>query len=51
MPLVYARMDTVLGLIELTLYVVGILALSATVTYLVVRFFPSSTKKPKPEKS
>jgi hypothetical protein len=51
MPVVYARMDTVLGLIELALYVVSILALSATVTYLVVRFSPSKSKKPKPEQS
>jgi hypothetical protein len=43
-------MDTVLGLLELFFYVVSILALSATITYLVVRISPSS-KKPKAEKA
>jgi hypothetical protein len=51
MPVVYARMDTVLGLLELAFYVTSILALSAGVTYLVVRFSPSRGKRPKAEKS
>jgi hypothetical protein len=44
-------MTTVLGLIELLFYVLAILTLSATVTYAVVRFSPSSSKKPKAEKA
>jgi hypothetical protein len=42
-------MDTVLGLIELTFYVLAILSLSAGVTYLVVKISPAKDKKPKPE--
>ncbi len=44
-------MHTVLGLLELTFYVLSILALSAGVTYLVVRFSPSRTKRAKPEQA
>jgi hypothetical protein len=44
-------MDTVFGLIELAFYVVSILVLSATVTYVVVRISPSSSKKAKAEKA
>ena len=44
-------MDTVLGLIELAFYVVSILVLSATITYLVVKFSPSNSKKRKAEKA
>jgi len=44
-------MDTVFGLLELAFYVVAILALSAAVTFLVVRVSPSSSKKPKAEKA
>lgn len=43
-------METVLGLLELALYVVGILALSATVTYAVVRISPAKSTKRQPEK-
>jgi hypothetical protein len=39
-------MDTVLGLLELTFYVCSILALSAGVTYLVVKLSPAKSKKP-----
>jgi len=45
MPVVYVRMDTVLGLLELAFYVVSILGLSAGVTYAVVKISPA--KKPK----
>jgi hypothetical protein len=38
-------MDTILGLLELALYVCGILALSAAVTYAVVRISPSQSAK------
>ncbi len=44
-------MRTALGLLELAFYVVSILALSAGVTYLVVRLSPSRSKKPKPEQA
>jgi hypothetical protein len=44
-------METVLGLLELTLYVVGILALSAAVTYAVVRISPAKSAKSSAEKS
>jgi hypothetical protein len=44
-------METVLGLIELTLYVVGILSLSAAVTYIVVKISPSKSSKPAADKS
>jgi hypothetical protein len=37
--------DTILSLVELTLYVVGVLALSAAVTYLVIRISPSQSAK------
>ena len=37
-------MDSVLGLLELTVYVVGVLALSAGVTALVVKLSPLRTK-------
>ena len=38
-------MDTVLGLLELTLYVVAILALSSAVTWGVVKISPSQSAK------
>ena len=44
-------MKTVLGLIELALYVVGILTLSAAVTYAVVRISPAKSAKRQPDKS
>jgi len=44
-------METVLGLIELTLYVVGILTLSAAVTYAVVRISPAKSTKRQPDKT
>ena len=39
-------MKTVLGLVELTFYVVSILTLSAAVTYAVVRISPAKSAKP-----
>ena len=51
MPVVYARMQTVLGLVELTFYVAAILLLSAGVTYAVVKISPTKTSKPQPDKS
>jgi len=44
-------METVLGLIELALYVVGILALSAAITYAVVRISPAKSAKRQPDKT
>jgi hypothetical protein len=38
-------MDTVISLLELTLYIVGILALSMSVTWAVVRVSPSESAK------
>ena len=51
MPVVYARMQTVLGLVELAFYVASILLLSAAVTYAVVKISPTKTAKPQPDKS
>jgi hypothetical protein len=44
-------MTTVLGLIELALYVVSILTLSAAITYAVVKISPAKSAKRQPEKS
>jgi hypothetical protein len=38
-------MDTVLGLIELALYIVGVLALSMALTWAVIRISPSESAK------
>ncbi|HEY1316576.1 MAG TPA: hypothetical protein VGF10_05125 [Gaiella sp.] len=38
-------MDTVLGLLELTLYILGVLALSMALTWLVIRISPSESAK------
>ena len=38
-------MDTAIGLIELALYIAGILALSMAVTWLVVKVSPSESAK------
>jgi hypothetical protein len=38
-------MDTVLGLLELALYVVAVLALSAVVTWAVIKVSPSESAK------
>jgi hypothetical protein len=38
-------MDTALGLLELTFYVAGILALSMAITYIVVKVSPSESAK------
>ncbi|HTK23484.1 MAG TPA: hypothetical protein VL264_04575 [Gaiella sp.] len=38
-------MDTVLGLIELGLYIVGVLALSMALTWLVIKISPSESAK------
>ena len=43
-------MDTVLGLVELFFYVVSILALSAAVTYAVVKISPTKSGKPQADK-
>jgi hypothetical protein len=39
-------MDTILGLIGIVLFIVGVLALSAGVTWLVVRLTPQKQSKP-----
>ncbi|HEY7730889.1 MAG TPA: hypothetical protein VH950_08315 [Gaiellaceae bacterium] len=38
-------MDTILGLLELAVYVAGILALSAAVTFAVIKISPSQSAK------
>jgi len=38
-------MDTVIGLLELVVYVVGVLALSMALTWLVIRISPSESAK------
>jgi hypothetical protein len=38
-------MDTVLGLVELFFYIVGVLALSMALTWLVIRISPSESAK------
>ena len=45
-------MNDVLGLLLLAVYIVGILAISAAITYAVVKIFPTerNPKKPKPDK-
>ena len=42
-------MDTILGLLGLTLFVVVITSLAAGVTWVVVKLFPQQDKKPKPQ--
>jgi hypothetical protein len=44
-------MRTVLGLVELVFYVCSILALSAGVTYLVVKISPMKPAKRQPDKT
>jgi hypothetical protein len=44
-------MDTILGLLELTVYVVGMLALSAAVTFAVIKISPSQSAKEQAGKS
>jgi hypothetical protein len=39
------RMDTVLGLIGLVLYIVAIISLAAGVTWIVVKLSPSKSQK------
>jgi len=49
MRLVYGRMDTVLGLVGMAIYIVAVVALAASITYAVVKLSPSkSAKKAKP---
>jgi len=43
-------MQTVLGLVELTFYVLSILTLSAAVTFAVVKISPAKRPTPKPDK-
>jgi len=38
-------MDTVIGLVELALYIVGVLALSMALTWAVIRISPSESAK------
>jgi hypothetical protein len=40
-----AEVDTVLGLIGIALFVVGIISLAALVTYVVIRLTPQRTPK------
>jgi hypothetical protein len=44
-------MDTVLGLVELTLYVLAILGLSAAVTFAVIKISPAQSAKKRDEKT
>jgi hypothetical protein len=48
MGLFYSRMDAVLGLFGIVLWIVAVIALAAAVTYVVVRISPSNdAAKPK----
>jgi predicted acyltransferase len=38
-------MDTVLGLVELALYIIGVLALSMALTWAVIKISPSESAK------
>jgi hypothetical protein len=42
-------MESVLGLIGLIVFCAAVISLAAGVTWLVVKIFPSGTKKKKPE--
>jgi hypothetical protein len=42
-------MDTVLGLIGIVLFIIGVLSLAAAVTWTVVKLTPQRQKKPEPE--
>lgn len=44
-------MDTILGLVELTAYVVAILVLSAAMTFAVVKISPAQSAKKKAKSS
>jgi hypothetical protein len=44
-------MDTVLGLVELALYVLAILGLSAAVTFAVIKISPAQSAKKRAEKT
>jgi hypothetical protein len=43
-------LDQVLGLLLLALYITGIVALAAAVTYAVIRVFPTERNPKKPDK-
>jgi|Tabmets5t2r1_1033131.scaffolds.fasta_scaffold21975_2 hypothetical protein len=50
MRLFYGRMDTVLGLFGMALWIVGTIGIATGVTYLVVKLFPGDDDlKPKSE--
>jgi hypothetical protein len=51
MPVVYAPVDTVLGLIGLAFYVLAILSLSAAITWLVIKISPTRTASTKTDKT
>jgi hypothetical protein len=42
-------MKTVLGLIGIVVFIVAVISVAATVTWLVVRLTPTSKPKPKPD--
>ena len=42
-------MDTVLGLLGLLAFIVGVVSLAAAITYTVVRLTPQREDKPEPE--
>ena len=44
-------METALGLLELTFYVIGTLTLSAAVTFAVVKISPAKSAKRQPDKA
>ena len=44
-------MDTVIGLLELALYIAAVLALSMALTWLVIRISPSQSAKEQKEKA
>jgi hypothetical protein len=43
-------LDSVLGLLLLALYILGIVALAASITFAVVRIFPTERNPKKPDK-
>lgn len=43
-------MDDVLGLLLLTVFIVGILAISSAITFAVVKIFPTERKPKNPDK-
>ncbi len=41
-------MTTFIGFLELAVWIIGVVSLAATITYVVVKLFPGRESKPKP---